>query len=276
MARRARSLHCADAGGGACCAGGGLVWATLLAAIRTFVVPRSQNVWLTRWVCLFTRALFDLRARRAATYAERDVLMALFAPIALFDAAGGLADHHPAGVLGRVSRTRCGKPGRRGRPERVVAVHPRLGARQRPAHEPGRIFRGGGWPGAPVAAHRLPADHLRQLLAPRISGHPPRSPRRVAAVRGRDVHPLSSSRTARKTDRAVAELGGQVCGGRGDPHVVGRAGVLPFTTAGSFVGDRRRGSARQRLAEDLHARPAARSAGCPVHGRQFWRYVLRG
>ena len=64
-------------------AGSGLVAATVLAAIRTFVVPRSQNVWLTRWVFLAVRAMFDVRARRASTYAQRDAVMALYAPVAL-------------------------------------------------------------------------------------------------------------------------------------------------------------------------------------------------
>jgi hypothetical protein len=63
--------------------GCGLVGATLLAAIRTFVVPRSQNVWLTRWVFVVVRGMFDVRARRASTYAQCDGVMALYAPIAL-------------------------------------------------------------------------------------------------------------------------------------------------------------------------------------------------
>src|ERR1700730_2151234 len=64
-------------------AGSALIAATLLAAIRTFVVPRSQNVWLTRWVFIGVRAIFDLRARRARSYAERDDVMALYGPLAL-------------------------------------------------------------------------------------------------------------------------------------------------------------------------------------------------
>jgi hypothetical protein len=63
--------------------GCGLVGGTLLAAIRTLVVPRSQNVWLTRWVFVVVRGIFDVRARRASTYAQRDGVMALYAPIAL-------------------------------------------------------------------------------------------------------------------------------------------------------------------------------------------------
>jgi hypothetical protein len=60
-----------------------LVVGTLLSAIKTFVVPRSMNVWLTRVVFRFWFGAFNLRMRRATTYEQRDSMMALFAPVAL-------------------------------------------------------------------------------------------------------------------------------------------------------------------------------------------------
>lgn len=63
--------------------GASLVGITLSAAIRTFVLPRGADVWLTRWVFQLIHRLFRLRAGRVHTYAERDQVMAMFAPTAL-------------------------------------------------------------------------------------------------------------------------------------------------------------------------------------------------
>lgn len=56
---------------------------TLLSAIRTFVLPRGDNVWLTRMVFRAVALWFRLRTRKATTYEQRDRLMAMFAPVAL-------------------------------------------------------------------------------------------------------------------------------------------------------------------------------------------------
>lgn len=58
-----------------------LVVYTLISAIRTVVVPRSDNVWLTRQVFLAVFRIFQMRARRAKSYHERDALMAFFGPV---------------------------------------------------------------------------------------------------------------------------------------------------------------------------------------------------
>jgi hypothetical protein len=60
-----------------------LVGAVLLSAIRTFVLPRGVQDKLSRRAFTLVRRLFDLRAARAATYLERDRIMALYAPVAL-------------------------------------------------------------------------------------------------------------------------------------------------------------------------------------------------
>ena len=56
---------------------------TLLSAIRTFVLPRGDNVWLTRVVFRAVALGFRWRALKATTYHQRDRVMAMFAPIAL-------------------------------------------------------------------------------------------------------------------------------------------------------------------------------------------------
>jgi hypothetical protein len=61
-----------------------LVVYTVLSGIRTFVLPRPAQVLIFRLVFLNVRRLFDLRAKRAESYDERDRVMALYAPIALF------------------------------------------------------------------------------------------------------------------------------------------------------------------------------------------------
>jgi len=64
-------------------AGLAIVISTLLSAVRTFVVPRSENVVITRIVFRVVLFLFQLRVRRLKTYRERDRLMAFFSPVAL-------------------------------------------------------------------------------------------------------------------------------------------------------------------------------------------------
>jgi hypothetical protein len=63
--------------------GAGIVALTILSATRTFVLPRSAQVKLTRVVFLTSRICFTLYTRRATTYEERDRVMALYAPITL-------------------------------------------------------------------------------------------------------------------------------------------------------------------------------------------------
>lgn len=55
----------------------------LAGAVRTVILPRGEPVPLTRAVFLTTRALYDLRLRRVTTYAERDRVMARYAPVSL-------------------------------------------------------------------------------------------------------------------------------------------------------------------------------------------------
>ena len=64
-------------------AGALLVGWTLMSAIRSFVLARGDNVPLTRFVFRSMAYIYRLRARKAKTYAERDRIMALFAPVTL-------------------------------------------------------------------------------------------------------------------------------------------------------------------------------------------------
>ena len=63
--------------------GASLVVFTLRSAIRQFVLPRSAPDSLTRNTFLAVRALFDLRLHKAATYEDRDRVMAMYAPVSL-------------------------------------------------------------------------------------------------------------------------------------------------------------------------------------------------
>ena len=60
-----------------------LVGFTLNSAIKTFILPRGVNVWLTRLVFQAVGTFFMLRGRRAS-YEQRDQIMAMFAPLTLF------------------------------------------------------------------------------------------------------------------------------------------------------------------------------------------------
>ncbi|MEZ4591677.1 MAG: hypothetical protein R3D55_11140 [Chloroflexota bacterium] len=54
-----------------------IIGGTLIAAIKTFILPRGVNVWLTRIVFQAIGFWFRLRVKRA-TYEERDRIMAFF------------------------------------------------------------------------------------------------------------------------------------------------------------------------------------------------------
>src|ERR1035437_8632681 len=60
-----------------------LVLLPLRSAVRTFVLPRGVNDSLTRMVVLSVMRLFLLVASPKRTFAFRDRVMALFAPVAL-------------------------------------------------------------------------------------------------------------------------------------------------------------------------------------------------
>ena len=63
--------------------GATLVVLVLLSAVRTVIVPRGEPMLITRSVFLSIRAMFNVWARRAKTYEDRDRAFALFSPIAL-------------------------------------------------------------------------------------------------------------------------------------------------------------------------------------------------
>jgi len=63
--------------------GATFVFWTLSSAIRSFVLPRSDNVFLTRLVSQALFRLFQLRLRWASAYPERDRVMAFFSPVSL-------------------------------------------------------------------------------------------------------------------------------------------------------------------------------------------------
>lgn len=60
-----------------------LVAGTVISAMRTFVLPRSARDILTVGVFRTTGFLFGLMTKRASSYAERDRVMALYAPVSL-------------------------------------------------------------------------------------------------------------------------------------------------------------------------------------------------
>ncbi|MEJ7764534.1 MAG: hypothetical protein WKF86_03465 [Acidimicrobiales bacterium] len=60
-----------------------VVAATSLSAVRTFVLPRAANTFLSRLVFVTIRTGFDRVVRRLDTYERQDAVMALFAPVGL-------------------------------------------------------------------------------------------------------------------------------------------------------------------------------------------------
>ena len=60
-----------------------VVYATVMSAVRTFVLPRAAAVALTRVPFVLLRDLFRLRMRWSRDYEARDAVMALYAPVGL-------------------------------------------------------------------------------------------------------------------------------------------------------------------------------------------------
>jgi hypothetical protein len=60
-----------------------LVVATVLSAVRTFILPRAANTFLARLVFVAIRTGFDGVVRRLDSYERQDAVMALFAPAGL-------------------------------------------------------------------------------------------------------------------------------------------------------------------------------------------------
>ncbi len=60
-----------------------IVASTVTAAIKTFILPRGVQVQLTRVIFQSMGWLFSLRVR-GKDYAERDHIMAFYAPLTLF------------------------------------------------------------------------------------------------------------------------------------------------------------------------------------------------
>ncbi len=63
--------------------GAAAVITVMLSAIRTVVVPRSQQVYLSRYVFVALRRVFDVFAREQRSYEDRDRVMALYGPLGL-------------------------------------------------------------------------------------------------------------------------------------------------------------------------------------------------
>lgn len=59
-----------------------VIW-TVMTAVRTFVLPRGENAFLSRQVFRILRWLFLAAARPAKTYHDQDRILAFYAPIAL-------------------------------------------------------------------------------------------------------------------------------------------------------------------------------------------------
>jgi hypothetical protein len=64
-------------------AGIALIAVTPASAIKTFILPRGAQDWLTRLVFLGFRRLFELALKFTNTYDQRDRIMAFYAPISL-------------------------------------------------------------------------------------------------------------------------------------------------------------------------------------------------
>ncbi len=59
-----------------------VIW-TLSSVVRAFVLPRSDNTFLTRAIFRLVFSIFRLRLKRVNSYEDRDRIMAFFAPVAL-------------------------------------------------------------------------------------------------------------------------------------------------------------------------------------------------
>jgi hypothetical protein len=58
-----------------------VVFGTFLSAVKTVVVPRAVSLRITRFVFTFTRSIFDRMAHERRPFADRDRLLAVYAPL---------------------------------------------------------------------------------------------------------------------------------------------------------------------------------------------------
>jgi hypothetical protein len=64
-------------------AGTFIIFSTVLAAIRSFVLPRNESVLINNLIFMAIRRVFSLLASRKKTYGGRDRIMAMYAPVGL-------------------------------------------------------------------------------------------------------------------------------------------------------------------------------------------------
>lgn len=64
-------------------AGVGLVGAALVSALRTVIIPRGINDWLTRLMFILVFRVYQIPLKHAKTYERRDAILASYAPITL-------------------------------------------------------------------------------------------------------------------------------------------------------------------------------------------------
>jgi hypothetical protein len=60
-----------------------IVIVVVVTTIRTFIMPRAENAWLSRMVFIYTRMVFLFFARRMNNFYAKDKLMSYFAPVVL-------------------------------------------------------------------------------------------------------------------------------------------------------------------------------------------------
>lgn len=251
--------------------GAGIVSWTVLSAIRTVILPRSAQSYITRFVFRTVRVPFAALAHERRTYLARDNVMAMFAPVGLVVLAGtwlalvtggytlmfwslDTASLSEAFFVSGSSITTLGFAASGDVVERTL------------------MFSEAGWGLFLVALMitYLPSMYgafsrreAQVALLEVRAGTPP--------ISGRVSHQAPRHRVAGPARSHLVRVGALVCGGREEPHELCRSQLLPISAAGSLVDHGGRHGSRLCVPDDvLHDDRGAWSAR-RVHSFRLYR-----
>ena len=229
-------------------AGAFVVLSTLASAIKTVVVPRAEPVMLARWVFVGLRRPFDWRVRRAATWEDADRIMSRFAPFALMSLPLVWVAIVIAGFMPIYWALGVDWPGDTFEQSGSSLLTLGFAVDHHATGDLRHVRRGHDRPRPRRPADQLPADDVPAVLPAGGAGLAARRAGGHAADAGRHVPPGQADRLDPGVGRLLVRLGALVHRGRGVPHVVPGAVVLPQPAPRPVLDHGRRRGPRQRRA----------------------------
>ena len=229
-----------------------IVIVTFRGVIRTFVLPRSANDSLTRFVFRCVRIAFLPATRPGRSFIARDAAQAMYAPVGLLALLVFWLAMVLFGYMGIFWALDPGPWGTAFKDQRFRPVHPRFLGHQHDGGIRDLIHGSGSWIDPRRAAHFLPADNVRGVLEARGGGNDARSTCRRPPKRRDDDSALQPPRASGEVERVVARVGNMVRGTGGNAYIARRPRVFSFPESLAFVDHGGRRGAGCNITEPLH------------------------